>query len=229
MSQVLIYVALGELPTGVAITIFFLYPVMTVLASWGLFGDRPTLIRWVALALIGIGILFSLPHFFDAVRVNLGLGVAAAVASGVSFAGYLLFTQICTQKLHPISFSLINFFIVFIFSVFGVFVAWKSNSWNMIVDAMGADLIFGGIWLGFLTLISYLLNNFAIHFASATQVSIVGSTGPSLTFLFAFLIIRDPITPQQLGGMILVTLGVVALGFERMLLGKKNLCRQIKG
>jgi len=85
LSQVCIYIAIGNIPIGVALTIFFIYPIVTVLASWGMFGDRPTIIRIIAMFAIGWGCTIALPSG-DA-EAKLLVGVVAAVAAGVTFAG----------------------------------------------------------------------------------------------------------------------------------------------
>lgn len=221
LSQVAIYIAIGEIPTGIAITIFFIYPIVTVLASWGLFGDQPTLIRAGAMALILAGGILSLPNFFKGAAGNTQLGVIAAVCAGIAFAGYVLLTQVAAGKLHPIPFSLVNFAAIFVFS---------SVSLMLIPDGLGLDvdpnnwtgLIIGGLVLGVLTLFSYLLNNFAIRSAGASLASIIGTSGPALTALFAFLIIGEALTTKQISGMLLVILGVAAMSVERMIAPKKK-------
>ncbi len=83
-------------------------------------------------------------------------------------------------------------------------------------------LIIGGVVLGVLTLCSYLLNNFAIRSAGAALASIIGTSGPALTALFAFFIIGEALTPKQILGMALVILGVGAMSFERLVKSKKK-------
>jgi hypothetical protein len=41
MSQVLIYKAISDIGPGVAVTLLFMYPLITVPLAWFLFGDRP--------------------------------------------------------------------------------------------------------------------------------------------------------------------------------------------
>ncbi|MGC9525111.1 MAG: EamA family transporter [Limnospira sp.] len=221
LSQVCIYIAIGEIPTGIAITIFFVYPIITVLASWGLFGDRPSLIRVGAMIAILIGGILSLPNFLGGAAGNTGVGVIAALGAGIAFAGYVLFTQIAAGKLHPIPFSLVNFASIFVFC---------AVSLMFLPDNLGLDvnpnlwtgIIVGGVILGVLTLLSYLLNNFAIRSAGAALASIIGTSGPALTALFAFLIIGEALTIKQIGGMGLVILGVGTMSVERMLVPKKK-------
>lgn len=221
VSQVCIYIAIGEIPTGIAITIFFIYPIVTVLASWGLFGDRPTFVRIAAMVIILAGGILSLPSFFGGASGNTQIGVIAAMSAGFAFAGYVLLTQMSAGKLHPIPFSLVNFASIFVFSCLSLMLLPDSlgieiepNVWN--------GLILGGVVLGVLTLCSYLLNNFAIRSAGAALASIIGTSGPALTALFAFLVIGEALTLKQVLGMALVILGVAAMSIERMVAPKKK-------
>ncbi|MGB3403156.1 MAG: EamA family transporter [Microcoleaceae cyanobacterium] len=221
LSQVCIYIAIGQIPTGIAITIFFIYPIVTVLASWRLFGDKPTPIKIIAMIVILTGGVLCLPSFFAGAAGNTQLGIIAAVLAGITFAGYVLLTQIAAGKLHPIPFSLVNFAAIFVFCAVSLILLPDEFSLDINPDAWNGILI-GGVVLGVLTLLSYLLNNFAIRSAGAALASIIGTSGPALTALFAFLVIGEAITGKQIFGMALVILGVGAMSVERMMAGKKK-------
>ncbi|NEQ22449.1 MAG: DMT family transporter [Microcoleus sp. SIO2G3] len=214
VSQVLIYMALGPISPGVAITIFFIYPIVTVLLAWLLFGDRPSSFRSAIIACVLLGVvLIMLPT--GAAKLS-GLGVAAAAGSGIAFAIYVILTQMCAKKLHPIPFSWINFVIILGFS--GLSLAGPlPESWRFEVDpAMWPSLIISSVILGAITLVSYLFNNIGISLIGAARASILGATGPALTALLALVVIQRALLPLQLFGMLLVTLGVAALSFERL-------------
>ncbi|HEY9658216.1 MAG TPA: DMT family transporter, partial [Allocoleopsis sp.] len=85
---VLLYVAVGLIPTGIAMTLFFTYPVFTALLSWQLFGDRPTTLRWSVMALVLLGSTLTMPHLSDRVADDPWLGIFMGVASGVAYACY---------------------------------------------------------------------------------------------------------------------------------------------
>ncbi len=221
VSQVCIYIAIGQIPTGIAITIFFIYPIVTVLASWGLFGDRPTLIRNIAMGIILAGGILSLPSFVAGAAGNTLLGIVAAIAAGIAFAGYVLLTQVAAGKLHPIPFSLVNFASIFVFSAVSLMLLPDQFGMQINADAWGG-IVIGGIVLGVLTLLSYLLNNFAIRSAGAALASIIGTSGPALTALFAFFVIGEALTQRQVLGMAFVILGVGAMSVERMLKSQKK-------
>lgn len=225
LSQILIYLAIGNIPAGIAITIFFIYPVVTVLGSWILFGARPSTIGFLAMFGITIGlILAGLPSFAAPAPGggNVEVGVAAALGAGIMFAGYVLLTQMAAGKLHPIPFSLVNFAAIFVFSSLSLWVPLSQNFAPKIDQNVWPGLIIGGVVLGVLTLFSYLLNNFAIRFAGAALASVIGTLGPALTGLFGFLIINEKLQPVTILGMAVVTLSVAAMSVERIVTPQKK-------
>ncbi|AFZ05606.1 protein of unknown function DUF6 transmembrane [Oscillatoria nigro-viridis PCC 7112] len=225
LSQVLIYLAIGNIPAGIAITIFFIYPIVTVLGSWILFGSRPSRVGFLAIFGITAGlILAGLPSFAAPAPGggNVGVGVAAALASGITFAGYVLLTQMAAGKLHPIPFSLVNFATIFVFSSLSLWVPLSDNFAPKIDQNVWPGLIVGGVILGVLTLFSYLLNNFAIRFAGAALASVIGTLGPAMTALFGFLIINEKLQPVAILGMAVVTLSVAAMSVERIVAPQKK-------
>lgn len=225
LSQVLIYLAIGNIPAGIAITIFFIYPIVTVLGSWILFGARPSTVGFFAISGITLGLILAGWPSFAAPAPgggNVGVGVAAALASGITFAGYVLLTQMAAGKLHPIPFSLVNFAAIFVFSALSLWVPLSENLAPQIDQNVWPGLISGGVVLGVLTLFSYLLNNFAIRFAGAALASVIGTLGPAMTALFGFIIINEKLQPVAILGMAVVTLSVAAMSVERMVAPQKK-------
>ncbi|USR91498.1 EamA family transporter [Phormidium yuhuli AB48] len=226
ISQVLIYIALGNIPAGVAITLFFIFPIVTVLGAWFLFGARPSVTRAVIMAVILVGGISAVPGIGELLSGGLAgeglvLGSLTALGSGVTFAGYVLLTQIASKQMHPISFSFANFVCVFVFSFVGLVIVERFDETMTLPTQHLGGLFWSGIWLGLLTLISYVLNNFAIRYAGASLASIIGATGPVMTALFGFFLIGEQLAGNQIFGMLVVTAGVVALSLERMFLTSK--------
>ena len=225
LSQVLIYLAIGNIPAGIAITIFFIYPIITVLGSWVLFGARPSTVGLLAIFGITAGlILAGWPSFVAPAPGggNVAVGVTAALCSGITFAGYVLLTQMAGGKLHPIPFSLVNFAAIFVFSALSLWVPLSENFAPSIDQNVWPGLIVGGVILGVLTLFSYLLNNFAIRYAGAALASVIGTLGPAMTALFGFVIINEKLQPVAILGMAVVTLSVAAMSVERMVAPQKK-------
>ena len=225
LSQVLIYLAIGNIPAGIAITIFFIYPIVTVLGSWILFGSRPSRVGFLAIVGITAGLILAGWPSFAAPAPgggNVGVGVMAALASGITFAGYVLLTQMAAGKLHPIPFSLVSFAAIFVFSSLSLWVPLVEDFSPKIDQNAWPGLIVGGVVLGVLTLFSYLLNNFAIRFAGAALASVIGTLGPALTALFGFIVINEKLQPVAILGMAVVTLSVGAMSVERVMAPPKT-------
>ena len=214
LSQVFIYMAIGEIGAGPAVTILFMYPIVTVPLAWFLFGDRPTRLRWIVMFTILLGVIFTaLPGLTSTSGNVSGGGALTAIASGIAFAFYLVCMQLGFKKLHPIPVTLIQFSTIFVLS--SVLLILRPNSIVVQMDnAQGVG--WGGIILGALTLVGYLTNNFGVRYMGAALASIVASSGPVVTALLAFVLINNPLLGVQLFGILLVTLGVGALSFERM-------------
>lgn len=220
LSQVCIYIAIGNIPIGVALTIFFIYPIVTVLASWGMFGDRPTIIRIIAMFVIGWGCTIALPSG-DA-EGKLLVGVVAAIAAGVTFASYVVLVGIGTRKLHPIPFNIMSFAAGFVFAALILMLPLPANLSLKVEPTALTGLLMSTVVLGVLTLGSYMLNNIAIRFAGPALASIIGTSGPALTALFGWIAIGEKLELRQWGGVGLVTLGVVGLSLERMFKAKRR-------
>jgi drug/metabolite transporter (DMT)-like permease len=221
LSQVLIYKAISDVGPGVAVTLLFMYPLITVPLTWFLFGDRPTPLRLVVMLAIAMGIVFTaLP------RIGLDMaggavsvwGVAAALLSSAAFAMFLIAMQLSYQRLHPVPVSLLQFSTIFVLtslilivgSFFGLQPAQPSSP---------SGLYLGGLLLGGLTLVGYLCNNYGVKLMGAAQASIISSSGPVITAILAYLVTpgdRSALAFIQWVGVILVTLGVVSLSFERL-------------
>jgi drug/metabolite transporter (DMT)-like permease len=222
LSQILIYIAIAQVGPGVAVTILFMYPIVVVPLAWLLFSDRPTPLRWTVMFAILLGvILTAFPKLAATTNVS-WLGVSCAVISGTCFALYLLFMQISFRcKLHPVPVSVIQFFTIFVLTSFSLLLPLGPR---VLPDGQ-LGFIVGGIVLGTLTFLGYLLNNFGVGLIGPARAAIVASSGPVLTALLAFFITPSPRTALQ-GvqwlGIIIVTVSVVALSFEKMLAQMKD-------
>lgn len=217
LSQVLIYIAIGQIGAGPAVTILFMYPLVTVPLAWILFGDRPTPLRWAVMAIISLGVVFTALPSIDVNKVTSGgeMGVTAAIAAGIAFALYLIFMQLGFKKLHPVPVSLIQFFTIFVLSSI-ILIFLGPNLGVLVQPEKRVGFIVSGIILGALTLIGYLANNFGVRFMGAALASIIASIGPVVTALLAWILINNPLQGVQILGIVMVTLGVGLLSVERM-------------
>jgi drug/metabolite transporter (DMT)-like permease len=214
LSQILIYLALGQISTGMATTLFFVYPVVAGLLSWFLFRERPTTWTSIASAIICFGGLLVLIGAASSGTSSL-VGFIA-VASGVAFAFYVIFSRVCAPKLHPVTFTVINFASMLVLSFVGLIIP-LPQSWSLQLQQSNLSGLFvSALILGVLTAVSYFLNNLGVRYYGAMKSAIVGASIPALTVIFAGFMIQESLQILQMLGVLLVTFAAAALGFEKM-------------
>lgn len=216
VSQFFIYIALGNIPTGVATTIFFIYPTVTILLAWAIFREKPTFLLILATISIYIGGFLTIPsgNFAARAGTNIQLGAITAVLSGIAFAVYVILIKV--SKLHPIPFSVVNFTTILFFSVVVLVIgggtvpalAYK------VAPAMWPSLWVGALVLTVTTLFGYLLNNFGVPMIGPALASVVGASGPALTVIMALLLINEKLNFLQVLGVVLVTVWVLGISVE---------------
>ena len=224
-SQCFIYVALGAIPTGVATAIFFVFPTVTILLAWLIFGARPTFILALATLTIYIGCFLTIPATAFASRggdTPILEGALAAVLAGTTFAGYVILTQLSAKKLklHPAPFSVVNFTVNWLGALFFLFVVplflpLEAFQYSVEPENWGG-LLLGCFMLFLTTLVGYLLNNYGIPMIGPSLASVVSATGPALTSIMALTLINENLVLNQWMGVGLVTLWVLGISVENM-------------
>jgi len=214
-SQLLIYVAISQVATGVATSLFFIYPIVTVLISWFLLRDRPSLFITWAIAAIFCGELLMLGGNSSSMNYS-QLGNITGVMSGIAFAGYVILTRLCATKLHPVTFTLINFITMLFLSFICMMLPLLDDTSLVINTKNLLEVVFSAFILGVLTLCGYLLNNFGIRLLGGIRASVIGSAVPILTVILAGLMLQENLDIVQVMGVLLVSIGAVAISFEKM-------------
>ncbi|MEQ9235574.1 EamA family transporter [Coleofasciculus sp. E2-BRE-01] len=209
LSKVLLYWALGIIAPGVAVIVFFIYPIVLLLLS-----DRFN--RWshfIPFAMVIAGfVLTTLPSGSGELSP---FGVTLASGAAIAFALHLMLMQNMAKQLHPMPILLLNLAIVLIFSALGVMISFPA-SWGVVfAPSLSSNLVISGLVLGGVALISYVCNTIGIARSGAASASVLGATLPILTALLAWILIQSPLTVPQIVGMVLVTLGVAALTIVR--------------
>lgn len=221
LSSALIYLALGSLSPGIALTCFFVFPIVTLFLSWLFFGERPSPTRVFAALTVFVGVVLITVGKGGADNLST-LGIIYALGAGITFALHVLLIQFCTKKMHPVPFSVVNFIAILVFSALSMVILPLVGFPITIDPTMTSSIIISGGILGVITLISYLSNNIGISYIGAARASIFGATGPALTSLLAWGIIGEDLVGWQIAGMLVVTAGVMGLSLERLFKSPKR-------
>ncbi|MBE9101153.1 DMT family transporter [Vacuolonema iberomarrocanum] len=215
LALVLLYVAISSLTTGVAVTIFFIHPAITVLLAWAILGERIQLgqLGWIGLVLIGL--VLTSPSIASGALQQNWLGVGAAIAAGFAYAGYSLLTQLSLQRqpnqsvLHPVTFSLLQFITMLVLATLGLRLITIDIAPGMWAQIWSLTLV-----SAIAAMVAYIFNNIGIQRIGATKASLISSTTPILTALLAALLIREVLSLRQIFGIVLVTCGIAALSLR---------------
>jgi drug/metabolite transporter (DMT)-like permease len=221
LSQVLIYFAIGQVPTGIAIALFFVYPVIAAFLSWLLFrkqshNERFSIFRLSAMALIGFGELLILSFPIAAGTVNFSMGTSSAIFAGASFALYLILGRICATRLHPVSATLIHSTTMLLLSGISLIVLSPANWLQNLSAVKWWEIILSGFILGVFTLFISVFNNLGVRKFGATRSAIIGASVPVITFILAGIIIQETLQLNQIIGILIVTVGAVALSLDQI-------------
>ncbi|NJK36809.1 MAG: EamA family transporter [Oscillatoriales cyanobacterium RM1_1_9] len=206
----LLYIAIGLIPTGIALTLFFTYPMFTALFSWQWFGDRPTRLRWLIMGLILLGSFLTIPQPQNPDATFSLSGIVAAVTAGIAYALYVVNAQKSLKTLHPIPFTWISFAVTLILSASSLMIWGEPRA-----ETDWIPLWIGGIFSALVTFAGHVLNNIGIRQIGATSAAMVSATNPALTVVLAWLTIQETLDILQISGVLLVTLSVVLLSQER--------------
>ncbi|GAB1541699.1 hypothetical protein NUACC21_43710 [Scytonema sp. NUACC21] len=212
-----LYIAIGLIPTGIALTLFFTYPVFTALLSWKFFGDRPTLFRWLVMSIILVGGVLTIPQQEETYSSDtIAIGIFASVMAGIIYAFYNVIAQKCLEKFHPVPFTWISFALTLLLS--GVSLLFFSPP---ITQLDWTPIWIGSIFSGLISFIGHSLNNLGIRTIGANTASIIGSSSPALTALIAWVTISETLNVIQSVGIGIVTLGIALLSGERLIQKRK--------
>ncbi len=207
LSQTGTYLAVSIVGPATALTVFFIYPVITTLLAWKLFGDRPSWKQWVAIGLIISGCTWVLFSTIPGAKFSTDLvGVIAAAFAGIVFALEGIIAQSCFHRINPATFTGLIFTVEFVVLLLVCIFFIHIN--------LSQGLIVMGLMLCFATLLGYLFNNFGIKSIGAASTAIIGSSGPAVTAILAVLILNDK-TPSW-ESIFLVTIGVVLMNLEKI-------------
>ncbi|WP_448631652.1 DMT family transporter [Cellulomonas soli] len=197
----LVYVAAQLLPTSVASTVMATSPVVMMATAWLLLAQRP---RVLAVAGAGLGLVgVALMLLTGSATIN-PWGVAAAVAAmTMSSVGFVLAAR-WTTDVDVVS----------------------STAWQLLAGALVllpvAVVVEGAppqldtralIGFGYVSLmataVAYLAWYAGLRRLPAGSVGLIGLLNPVTGVLLGTLVAAEPLTGQQIGGVVLVLLGVL--------------------
>ncbi|MEM9154286.1 MAG: DMT family transporter [Cyanobacteria bacterium J06642_2] len=210
-TLILLYVAIANLATGVAIALFFLYPAFTpVLTRW-ILRERFTILRAIATVCAILGIALTSPGLTNSSGGDVVVGVGAALAAALIFSIHGIFAQICLKSLHPVPFTLATFLTIVLLG----------GLWLPVLPLQIPKTIWLPLWvccavMAVLSIAAYTLSNFGIRDIGVTAAFLIGASSPMFTAMAAAIAIEELLLWRQWFGIACITAGIFLLGLEKM-------------
>lgn len=205
ISSLSLFEAYRYIPSGVATTIVFLYPVLVAIIMMFL-KVYPTWQVWLSIIMTFIGVLLLCRN--DGAQALQWKGLALSFASALAYSMFIVFIN-RSRSVHQISNSMLTFY---------------SLATGIVVFALhtlisGADIMSGlrepGPWLNliglavFPTIISTATLAMATRLIGATKASVLGVFEPVTAILVGALAFGEKITANIIAGICLTMAAIV--------------------
>jgi len=212
--QWLYFVAIENLPVGIALLIQFIAPLFIALFAWLVYHERIRRRIWVALVLCISG-LAVVVEVWSGVALD-RVGVTAALGGSLALTTYVLMAERERRHRDPVSLSFYGFLFAALFWAL-VQPLWRFP-WSTLGDSVSLQGRFedttAPVWLlvGFVivvgTMITFSLLTGALRHISATRASIVATLEPVLATVFAWIWLEETFGAAQLVGGAIVLAGI---------------------
>jgi drug/metabolite transporter, DME family len=193
---------------ALAVVLIYLYPTFVTFGAAFLFKERITLVNLLALGLALVGCFLLVRAYDPAVLQVSWLGVLVGIASAITHAGYVLFSQRAVTRHNPwLSLGLTMFFGALFLLVLSLFVEGPVGLFSvgvgwwpwllLIILALGP------------TLLGYGLFTISLRYLPGRIGSLVLVLEAPITTLLAMLFLGERLEPLQMVGMGCILLAAV--------------------
>ena len=211
LTSITLLIGYVNISSGIASTINFMYPVIVTLCMVIFFGEKRSLIDYLAIAasIFGVYLLAS----GDSIMVeggNTRLGLACSLISAFSFAAYyIVMKQVKADKIEVVKFTTWIMMLSAVYFIIGAFV-WDGKL-TVVTDAGSWLNILGlGLWSTMVSNITGVKGNRRI---GPTMTSILGALQPLTAVILGVLFLNEHLYMRSLIGctIILVAVTIIVL------------------
>lgn len=205
LASYLDFLGLQYISASLERMILFTYPAMVVLLTAWRVRRAPSGSTWGALLLCYAGVALMVAHDSRAGGSRVGLGSALVLASAVSYAFYLLRAAPLLLRLGPARVAAWGTSIACLLAL-AQFLLLRPLS--AITDLHWQVQVLGVAMAVFATVLPVWWVSIAMRELGAGPTAMIGSLGPVITVLLAWLLLGESLGAVQLSGVALVVLGV---------------------
>jgi len=199
------FISIAEGSVSIAVTLMYCAPVFVYLVSFTLKLERPSLFKWLAIAMVLLGVvLLTGIYEVDEGEVTL-IAAGAGLLSGVSYAVFIFGFKYAAPHGSPQAILVIAFTVLVIILFWGAdtgqaVAVLDSPSWSLFVIL--------GVIGGGLSFIFYIQG---LHHTAPVVASIVAMVEPVTASLFGVMVLNEALSAVQFLGIALILATVCAL------------------
>lgn len=211
LTSITLLIGYVNISSGIASTINFMYPVIVTLCMVIFFGEKRSLIDYLAIAasIFGVYLLAS----GDSIMVedgNTRLGLACSLISAFSFAAYyIVMKQVKADKIEVVKFTTWIMMLSAVYFIIGAFVC--NGKLTVVTDAGSwLNILVLGLWSTMVSNITGVKGNRRI---GPTMTSILGALQPLTAVILGVLFLNEHLYMRSLIGctIILVAVTIIVL------------------
>lgn len=212
-ASILDFMGLQYISAGLERLILFTYPTITLLIGVLFMGHalRKSQVAAVVLSYVGIGIAFWHDLSFAEDTSALLLGAALVFGSAISYALYSAGTEGMVRKIGSLRFA-----------VLATLVSTVATQIHFVSSQPISDLVqpvpvyfYCAAMAVFSTVLPVVWQSMAIRSIGSARAVLIGTLGPVLSIVFAWVLLAEPISVFQLIGAGFVLAGVYLVGRTR--------------
>lgn len=221
-TTLMLNIAFSHIDVGIVTPIHFTYPIFVTLGCVLFFHEKLSTQKIIALiiAMSGIGCFFIEALSSASFNSSILIGLILAVASGISFAFYIIFMD--KSGLKSESPFKITFYVAIISSI-GMFLYGISTNQLTLSSLTTKSWIISTIFAFLCTVVSLSLLQVGIKHIGASEAALISTFEPITSVIFGVLLLNEKVTPLKIVACILIFAGVLILSFA------KNSTSEIKG
>lgn len=198
LSSTTLYTSFNLMPSGIASTILFTYPIMTAAIMTLVFRERLTLLTVLAIALSLVGV--ALLSFNDDGTTFSLLGIVLVLISALTYALYIIVVD--KSPLQMSSFK-INFYVLFYCALGNVVYALVSGQPLMLPPSPTA-----WFWVSWLAVVpaimALVMMVYAAKYLGSTPTAILGALEPMTAVLIGVFVFAEPFSLRLSIGIVLI-------------------------
>jgi drug/metabolite transporter (DMT)-like permease len=199
------FISIAEGSVAVAATLMYCAPVFVYLVSFTLRLERPTPLKWAAMAMVMLGIVLLTGIYETGAGDVTPIAVGAGLLAGVSYAVFIFGFKYAAphgspQAILVIAFSVLVAILIGLGDADQVVAVLSTPSWPLfaVLGVFGAGL-------------SFILYIVGLHHTAPAVASIVAMVEPVTASLFGVVVLNQSLAGPQILGMVMILVTVTAL------------------